>query len=102
MKQTRKRSEGKLQIEKYCPARYIEYLEEQTYVNAEVIPSTSCLWSPRCKVLPKNLHIANSHYLEKLGFQGNNTCILVFLTGDFCHTLVFLFDCQRVRKKSAY
>ena len=56
----------------------------------------------RCKVLPKKSHVANSRYLEKRGFQGNNTCILVFLTGDFCHTLVFLFDCQRIRKKSAY
>ena len=38
----------------------------------------------------------------KHGFQGNESPVLVFLIGDFCHMPVFLIDCQRIGKKSTF
>ena len=111
MKQTRKRSYEKLQTEKYCCniTLKVHKIFRGREVNAKVIHST--LWNPQAvfgvhcpcfKVLPKKPHVADMCYSDKRGFQEKNSCILVFLIGDFCHTLVFLFDCQRIWKKSAY
>jgi len=44
-------------------------------------------------------NIANQGYSVKHGFQENDTHLLVFFIGDFCHTPVFLIDCQRIREK---
>ena len=48
------------------------------------------------------LQVANLCKLEKCGFQGNDTRLLVFLIVDFCHMPVFLIDCQRIREKNAF
>ena len=54
------------------------------------------MWTPR------KFQVANLCCLAKHGFQRNGSRLLVFLLGDFCHTPVFLIDCQRVGTKSAF